>query len=79
MDDEGDPAFWDALPSLPLSGEWADSETPRSLCERIMSDESDPEYNANLADDICDAYEAAWTDALRDEILRACQYQYGTQ
>jgi len=75
MDDDGDPAFWDALPSSPLSGEFAGNMTPRDLCEQIMGDENDPEHDADLADDLCRAYEDAWTEALRYEVLRACRVQ----
>ena len=32
---EGDPALWDMLPTVDLSGEWADGPTPTTLAEDI--------------------------------------------
>jgi hypothetical protein len=62
---DGDPAAYDYLPQQPnLSGEWADSLTPRSLFERITGLDAHAEatwsidaYNA-VCDALCDAYEA---------------------
>lgn len=78
MDEDGDPAFWDDLPCGPLSGEWADGYTPDMLMRDLIGDiwRHDGSVVADmLYGDICTAYEDAWRDALRDEILRVCHYQ----
>ena len=60
-------------PSGPLSGEWADGMTPARLCEEVVG-----HYDAgDDTDALCDAYEQAYYDAWRDEVLRMARYQVG--
>lgn len=62
VDGEGDPLD---IPS-PLSGEYADDPTPRTVLEALGVDEDDPR-----ADDLLWAYEDAYYQAFRDEALRS--------
>ena len=63
----GDPEIMDALPSSPLSGEWADDPTPASVLAELSMDEDD-----DAASDVLDAYEQAFADAVVAEVERAC-------
>lgn len=52
--EDGDPVAYDSLPPAPdLSGEWADSPTPRSLAADLGADPED----AELVEAIADAFE----------------------
>lgn len=91
LDDEGDPDWWDHFgpASAPLSGEWADGMTPSGLARSVGLPYCDPELaglewlgtdaDAQVMDEICDAYEQAYYDAWRDEVLRMARYQVGDQ
>ena len=81
-DEEGDPEWWDRYgpASGPLSGEWADDMSPDSLLRELGIDlgtlqdwDSSQEFEAS----VCDAYEQAYYDAWRDEVLRMARYQVG--
>jgi hypothetical protein len=62
---EGDPAADDYFPARPnLSGEWADSLTPRALCEAIGVETDDGDEISAL----CDAYEAGVDESFEDAI-----------
>jgi hypothetical protein len=69
LDEDGDPEwyeYWGA--PAPLSGEFADSMTPKRLLEEMDLDldtVTDVEEQ-----EICDAYENAFVDAHRDEVIR---------
>lgn len=73
---DGDPEMWDHYAS-PLSGEYADGLTPRSLVESLDLD------NDSLTDEerteLCDAYEDAHRDAWHDEVERVAGYQAETE
>lgn len=62
--EDGDPAVYDALPSAPLSGEWADAYSVADLA-------TDTGIGADhdAWDDVCDAFEMAWHDAM---VQQAC-------
>lgn len=65
---DNDPTVWDSYPSA-LSGELADDLTPRALLADLGVDPdsvSDEECT-----EVCDAYEAAHTEAWADEVDRA--------
>lgn len=67
--DEGDPAVYDALPSSPLSGEWADAPTPQSVFKDLgMTGDED------FASDVLDAYEFGFEHGAQDEVIRAASY-----
>lgn len=61
--DDGDPAILDTLPASPLSGEWADGPTPRTLADDLGIAPDD----ARL-DELCSAYEDAFAEASSDGI-----------
>jgi hypothetical protein len=70
----------------PLSGEWADGMTPDYLMESIGAPEPEvPEGSSwldvanayELQNEVCDAYEQAYYDAWREEVLRMARYQVG--
>lgn len=78
--DDGDPAVLNELPSDPLDGTTAtdvamtaldEGGYSRDLIEEVWGDDAWPPAR----DDIADAYEEAWNQALQDEVLRACNYQ----
>ena len=66
-------------PSAPLSGEWADGMTPALLLEELgAQDVSEDDYDLDgFNNELCDAYEQAYYDAWRDEVLRMARYQVG--
>lgn len=70
LDEDGDPEwfeYWGAPAAL--SGEWADSMTPLRLIRDEM--DLDPDSVSDVEErEICDAYEQAFNDAHRDEVLR---------
>jgi hypothetical protein len=65
--EDGDPAIYDALPSSPLSGEWADGLLPRDVLGWYGLTEDD-----DRADDILCAYEDGYSQGVVDEVERAC-------
>ncbi len=69
--DEGDPAILDSLPSSPLSGEWADEPTPRSVLDAIGVTEDEDDAR----DDYLSAYEDAFSQASQDEVERVARLQ----
>ena len=70
MDADGDPALYDALPGGPLSGEWADSMTPAILMGMVgASNLPDTAATDMIVDDVCEAYERAWYDAMREQVI----------
>lgn len=84
--DVADQEVWDALPTPDLSGEWADSMTGPELVTEALDEAgaiaalSESEYgdlHADLFSDICDAYEAAFSEAVQDEVTRACKHILG--
>ena len=70
----GDPEIMDLEPS-PLSGEWADSWTPRSLGDELgVIDTEDRDYELRI-EAISDAYEQGFSESFWDEVTRAARYQ----
>jgi hypothetical protein len=67
--EEGDPAILDTFPADPLSGEWADDPTPKTLLEGLGLDLED-----ERADDLCGAYEDGFYSASAHEIERVARY-----
>jgi hypothetical protein len=63
--EDGDPETLDALPSSPLSGEWADSLTPADVLAWF---DLDDEHDA--ADDVLSAFEAGFSRGVVDEVER---------
>lgn len=63
-----DPEVMDSLPSAPLSGEWADSYSLSDL-----SADTDVSQDSDMWDDVCTAYEMAYSDAVVAEVERACR------
>ena len=78
MIEDGDPELYDRIPAPDLSGQWADRMTGPELYSDAL-EESDIEEDDDTFDalftEICDAYEAAFSQAIVDEIERACRYQ----
>lgn len=64
---ECDPMVMDSLPSSPLSGEWADSYSLRDLADELGMAMDDDSFA-----DACDAYEAAFDEAVTYTIEAAC-------
>jgi hypothetical protein len=64
--EEGDPMIMDSYTSPNLSGEWADSMTPRNLIEEVTEGEISLEPEEESA--ICDAYEQAASDGFWQEL-----------
>jgi len=68
--EDGDPMILDTLPCSPLSGEWADNPTPRTVFEDLgMTGDED------YADDVLNAYEDGFTQASQDEVERVARLQ----
>jgi hypothetical protein len=63
---DGDPAILDTIPCSPLSGEWADDPTPRSVLDALDVDEDDEAANEYL-----DAYEDGFSEAAYQAIEQA--------
>ncbi len=63
--DDGDPEIMDMQPS-PLSGEWADDPTPTSVLAELGADDDN-------SSDLLDAFEAAFSEAYWDEVIRAAK------
>ncbi len=66
--EEGDPEVYDALPSAPLSGEFAGGLLPRDLLAEYDLTEDDDE-----ADDVLRAYEDGYSAGVVDEVTRSCR------
>lgn len=64
--EDGDPMVMDALPSCPLSGEWADDLRPRDVLAMFELDE---EHEA--ASDVLDAFEVGYQRGVQNEAVRA--------
>ena len=64
--EDGDPEAWGYLPEIPnLSGEWADSPTPRSLADDLGID---PE--SDLLEAACEAWEEGVSETFEDACIR---------
>lgn len=63
--EDGDPLIMDALPSSPLSGEFAGSPTPQSLMRDLGAHDLNPEQEGAL----CDAYEGAFYTAVEHTVV----------
>ena len=70
--EEGDPVIMEALPSSPLSGEWADDPTRATVLEDLGVDPED-----DTADDYLRAYEDGFSEASLHEIERIARFQVG--
>ena len=79
LDEEGAPEWFDFYGpmSAPLSGEWADGLTPWTLGQEVgyQGDNPDTDEWERISQEICDAYEQAYYDAWREEVLRMARYQ----
>jgi hypothetical protein len=64
---DGDPEVMDALPSAPLSGEWAGAPLPRDILRDLDADE----YDDDAADEILRAYEDGYSRGVVDEVQRS--------
>lgn len=84
MADDGDSAFYEMIPSTPLSGEWADDISAREvICDSLKISEGDfsdlqqiaewlemsDEFNS-LTEHICSTFEESYSDACQNEIIR---------
>ncbi len=73
-------SYWDTGYAAPLSGEWADSRTPRDLYEDCTGRDAhaDATYNADAYDsvlsDLCDEYEQAWFTSYEATVTNAARY-----
>jgi hypothetical protein len=70
--EDGDPATLDLCP-MPLSGEWADSLTPESLCRALgfVDEADDLEWQCDHGDTLCTAYEESFSIAWWDTVIQA--------
>lgn len=73
--EDGDTAILDTFPTSDLSGQWADMMTGPGLMEEALEEayisETDPLHlDDDLFDDLCDAYETAFTFAVESAIER---------
>lgn len=84
--EDGDPEVLDALPSSPLSGEWADNLTPDELVQAClwacgMEELEELAYHAmdpeRVEAEICDAYEDAWYQAMQRRVESDARHQVG--
>jgi hypothetical protein len=64
--EEGDPMIMDSYTSPNLSGEWADSMTPRSLIEEVTQGEI--MLTEEEADAVCQAYETESANGFWQEL-----------
>lgn len=79
--EDGDPAVLDTFPSADLSGQWADSLTGPALVRDALqsagidldSDDAVTDDSVAWDNDICDAYESAFSTAVEDEIGRVAR------
>lgn len=77
MDEEGDPALWDYIPAVDLSGQWADGPTSSSILHEIIWEASpvevvgdEPELTPIEADELVDTYVDAFSEAAHAEVMR---------
>lgn len=75
--ENGDPILWEGMPNL--SGEWAGSTTPASLCEAIKeefeTDEEQSEEIDDAQDDVCEGWESGVMDGYMvnlERMIRSC-------
>jgi hypothetical protein len=70
--EEGDPAVYDELPEADLSGQWADTITPRGVAELVASTIGvDVQRMSNdEIDRVADAYVDGFNDAVVREVER---------
>jgi len=77
LDDAGDPQWHDEFgPGVgPLSGEYADMRTPAGLLHTVgfTANEREPDGQSEAEQGILAAYETAYEDAWRDEVLRVAR------
>ena len=66
--EDGDPEIMDALPSSPLSGEYADGLLPRDVLDRYDLDE-----HHDAADDVLRAFEDGYDRGVQDEAVRSAR------
>ena len=66
--EDGDPMILDALPSAPLSGEFADGLLPRDVLGWYGMSEDD-----DAADDVLRAYEDGFSEGVTDEAERSAR------
>jgi hypothetical protein len=66
--EEGDPAVLDALPSCPLSGEWAGGLTPVALLADLGVGEDDL-----AAEEILGEYERGFAEGVETEVVRSAR------
>jgi hypothetical protein len=66
---DGDPEILDHFKLPDLSGEWADSPTPRSLAADIGIEDEDERL-----DDACTAWEDAVSESFWNEVQRRCKF-----
>jgi hypothetical protein len=71
----GDPATMDALPSAPLSGEWADGLTAAGVLEEAGIEPDSAEHESELVD----AFEAGYTQGVADEACRLARAILGEE
>ena len=69
---DGDPAVLDILPYADLSGEWADTLTGPQLVAAALDAGEGGDYMGWYSD-VCDAYEAAFSEAVEAEVSRAAR------
>lgn len=78
VDGNGGPDTNPTLPAPDLSGEWADGYTPQRLyvdCGGTMTRAQD--YSNDIGAALCDAYEAAFSDAVETAVRAACESALG--
>lgn len=75
--EDGDPEILDALPFPDLSGEWAERMTGPELVTQALESVGlvggDPSHLLEWDNEICDAYELAFSQAAQDAITEACR------
>jgi hypothetical protein len=73
--EEGDPAVYDALPSSPLSGEFADDLLPRDVLGwyGLTEDDWNADGLSGIAAEVLNAYEDGYSQGVVDEVERACR------
>jgi hypothetical protein len=71
--EDGEPEIMDALPSAPLSAEWADSLTPSEVLGRY-----DLDADHDAADDVLRAFEDGYERGVKDEAVRSARALLGS-
>jgi hypothetical protein len=67
--EDGEPEVMDMQPA-PLSGEWADDPTVKTVL-RDIADEAGDEIDADSESDLLDIFEMAYSDGYWNEIIRS--------